>query len=211
MALQAIFRPIDKWPNNRTPSHARKRATFRASYNDTLSLLESELEKLRAKHVIIQAGFEPKDIRNDGWPRSSARPKNDPGVIVSFQTGKGPLSFPCDRFDAWEDNLRAIAKSLEALRAVDRYGVTRGEEQYKGFAQLPAPEAAGKMTRTEAAEFLSAHSSFHSNMILTLSGSFREAYRQAARRLHPDVNGGSHDQFVKLGQAEAILNEVHGI
>jgi hypothetical protein len=209
MALQATFRPIDKWPGNRTASYQRKRSTFKASYSDTLSLLEDELVKIGGKQVVIRAGFEPKDIRNDRWPRSSARPKSDPGVIVSCQSKQGALSFPCDRFDAWEDNLRAIAKSLEALRMVDRYGVTRGNEQYKGFAQLPpAPTSEKKMATSEAADFIARHSTFSAIRIGSDLGIFREAYRQAARKLHPDTGSGSHESFVQLSQAEAVLNGV---
>lgn len=35
-------------------------------------------------------------------------------------------------------NLHAIALGLEALRAVDRHGITSSAEQYAGFAQLTA-------------------------------------------------------------------------
>jgi hypothetical protein len=32
-----------------------------------------------------------------------------------------------------------------------------------------------------------------------------DAYRQLARRLHPDAAGGSHDEFVKLQQARELI------
>lgn len=139
MALQARFVPLGPVSGR---SAGRRRATFRIGYSDRLSLLESELAKLGAKEIVIQAQFEAKDIRNDGWPRSSARPKG-PAVVLSFQSKHGPLSYPCDSYDAWEDNLYAIALALEALRAVDRYGVTKRAEQYKGWAQLPPAKPSG--------------------------------------------------------------------
>lgn len=203
--IQVQFRPILIWPGKRTPN--REQSRFKASYPDTLGLLETELEKLHAKQIIIQAGFQLNEIRADGWPKSSARPK-DPGVILNFQSKNGPLSFPCDTFPAWEDNLRAIAKSLEALRMVDRYGVTRGNEQYKGFAQLS--EAPVEMTLDDAAAFVAHHSGNHPNNILTWPHGYRESYKLAARKLHPDA-GGSHDLFVKLGQAQTVLNKHHGL
>lgn len=43
---------------------------------------------------------------------------------------RGHLSYPCDTFTTLQDNLRVIALALEALRMVDRYGVTRRGEQY---------------------------------------------------------------------------------
>ena len=57
---------------------------------------------------------------------------------VAFDTKGGPLLFVCGRFTTWQDNLRAIAKTMEALRAVKRWGATQSDEQYTGFRALPA-------------------------------------------------------------------------
>ena len=192
--LNAIFRPVQKWPGAPTPF--RRRAPFRASYPKTLDLLESELHHLGAKDILIQAHFKLEEIRNDGWPRSSARP-SQPGVILNFQIKQESYSYPCDRFDAWEDNLRAIALSLQALRAVDRYGVTRGREQYQGFKRLesaaPAPN-----TRDAATQFLASHAGVP---IEDVRKDPDGAYRLAARKMHPDLHpdqGGSHEAFIQL-------------
>ena len=64
------------------------------------------------------------------------------------------MSYPCDKYSNWQANLRAIALSLEALRAEDRYGVTRRAEQYKGWAKLLPPNAEFA-SDIEAAGFLS--------------------------------------------------------
>jgi hypothetical protein len=203
--LNAIFRPVHQWPKQPTPSYRRKSAAFRATYAATLDLLESELSKLGAKEIIIQAYFTLDQIRNDGWPKSAAHP-SDVGVIVSFQTKKGPLAFPCDTYDTYDDNLRAIALSLQALRAVDRYGVTQHAEQYKGFTPLPSAEA--QMSKEDAAHFIATHQNggqqFHVSNILQNPHVAAEAYRAAARQLHPDI-GGDHDLFVKLQQAKTVL------
>lgn len=203
--IDARFRPIETWPGTRTASYRRKRAQFRATYAQTLDLLEKELGYLRARDIVIQAGFGVDQIRNDGWPRSSARPKSDPGVIVSFRSPKGELSFPCDRYLDWEDNLRAIALSLEALRAVDRYGVTQQAEQYRGWQALPAPPPpSNTLSRDTAATVLANYSVFTPSEILTQAEKREEAYRQAAKRTHPDA-GGSHEAFVLVQQAKRAL------
>jgi hypothetical protein len=187
--IDARFVPVSEWPGAPTPSYQQKRAPFRAAYAKTLDLLETELGHLRAKDILIQAYLRREDIRNDGWPRSSARPVK-PGVIVTFQRSGATMSFPCDRFDGWEDNLRAVALSLQALRMVDRYGVTRNSEQYRGFAALP-PKSDG---RGAAVSFLARVTGWPESQV---KGDPQGAYRLAARALHPDT-GGSNEQFHTL-------------
>jgi hypothetical protein len=88
--LNARFVPLESWPGKATPRHMSQTSRFQSPYQRTLDLLEFELEKLRAKEVLIQAFFSRDQLRNDGWPKTTAVPK-DVGVIVSFQSPKGPL------------------------------------------------------------------------------------------------------------------------
>ncbi len=202
MSLQATFRPLGRWPGKETPSYLRKRAAFRIGYADRLNCLDHELSKLNAKNIVIQAQFEPKEIRQDGWPRSSARPKG-PAIIVSFKGSMGPISFPCDRYTAWEDNLYAIALSLEALRAVDRHGVTQNAEQYKGWTQIAAPAAEGFSSALQASAWLAKEASVVDGR--PLSGeALTFAYRVAAKTSHPDT-GGDVAKFRQLQDAMRIL------
>ncbi len=206
--IDARFVPLERWPGERTPNHRRKNAQFRSTYAATLDLLEDELRHLGAKEIVIQAPFLLDQIRNDGWPKSSASPY-DVAVVLSFETKSGVLAFPCDRFTSFADNVRAIALSLQALRAVDRYGVTRRAEQYSGWKQLPPPSDQPFANKTEAAAFLSAQvygDPGKAARILT-DREFREAaYRSAASRMHPDSPGGSHDLFVVLQAAKKRLD-----
>jgi hypothetical protein len=62
-----------------------------------------------------------------------------PGAEVSFELpGRGRVVFHTDAYKTLHANLHAIALGLEALRAVDRHGITSTAEQYAGFAQLTA-------------------------------------------------------------------------
>lgn len=187
------FRPITQWPGPMTAK--RKRSAFRAGYSDTLGLLEQELRHLQARHVVLQVAVTEADIRLDGKPRAGAKSAH-PGVILSFESKHGPLSYPCDRFDAWEDNLRAIALAMEALRAVDRYGVTRRGEQYKGWTALPPPG-------DEVAAVLFLHEE-SGRMPVSTDDERRAAYRAAAMRLHPD-RGGDAEKFKRLQQVKTTL------
>ena len=118
---------------------------------------------------------------------------------------------PCDRFDNWKDNLRAIALSLEALRMVDRYGVTVKGEQYRGWTQLPAAPASYEMSGADAAAFIAQHVEFIPSSWLTeRKDAFDTAYRIAAKKLHPDA-GGDAEMFKKLQTAAEVLRRHHGV
>jgi hypothetical protein len=60
-------------------------------------------------------------------------------VMATQQQGRMVLA--TDTHERWEHNVRAIALTLELMRAVDRYGATQGR-QYAGFQQLTAGSGA---------------------------------------------------------------------
>src|SRR6266511_2967713 len=119
-AIAITFRPIQQRPG--APTRRRQRSQFSAKWSQTMELLDRELFHVRARNVVMQLDCDEREIRRDGIPRADARTRG-PGVILSFDSPKGSLSFPCDRYTDWQDNVRAIALSLEALRSVDRHGV----------------------------------------------------------------------------------------
>lgn len=51
-------------------------------------------------------------------------------------TAQDTYQFAVDQFPTWQDNLRAIALGLDALRRVQRYGIVKEDEQYTGWKQL---------------------------------------------------------------------------
>lgn len=173
--MRVTFRPLPTWPY---PHRPERPATYRVSYERTLADLEREVEMLGGSDVVIGIGLEYRDVRRDGLPRSDARATRHAGVEVSFTDRKGNrLTFHTDTHrgyvESWKDNLRAIALGLESLRAVDRYGITAGTEQYAGFAQLAAGESLEERGRRLVAE----------------AGSVKEALK----RHHPDHGGTTED------------------
>ena len=174
------FRPIERWLGPATSN--RRRSTFRSGYTATMSLLDRELRNLRAVRVVIQLALSEQDIRLDGLPRASARPSH-PGVILAFHSNQHDidLQYAVDAFDRWEDNLRAIALGLEALRKVDRYGVTKHGEQYAGWKQLGTG-------RPDMAE--------RGHRLIAEYGSLNEALRAT----HPD-RGGDEEDFMAVQAA----------
>lgn len=215
--LNATFRPLRAWPGPATPAHERgSRFSFKASWSNTLDLLERELRQINARDVIIEIDVDDRHIRNDGWPKQDARPRS-PGVILSFHhPTAGALRYPCDGFVDWQHNLRAIALGLEALRKVDRYGITRRGEQYTGWKALPASTLPAMSTeqaarRVAATSFgpEAADSESVRKRVLSDRAYAREIIRVALARTHPDA-GGSDEAFTLIGEAKRVLTAHHG-
>lgn len=200
---------------------SHRRSPFRTPFDKGLRELVRELDHLRARNCILQINLSHGQIRNDGWPYSSARRPEHPGVVLTFEVPKlGVLSYPCDTFDKWEDNVLAIARSLEALRMVDRYGVTKTGEQYHGFKALPpggaAVAAAEWATAEDAARFLcttaygpDATGPSYIGPCLGNNGyrdDLRTIWRSAAQKAHPDV-GGTDELMAKVNRAKAFIEE----
>jgi hypothetical protein len=192
-------RPIDQWPGKLTRN--RKRAPFRSGYGQTMNLLTRELEHLRATGIVLLMALRPQDIRLDGRPRADSRTEH-PGVILCFNKPES-VRMPCDAFDDWSDNLRAIALSLEALRKVDRYGVSKCSEQYKGWAALPPPNG-DHWTKQQAWEFIAAMIGRGKDAPALSPTDMETAIRTCEFKTHPDHGGNSTD-FHKVQQARKLL------
>lgn len=194
------------WPGKATPMYQRKRPQFKTIWSRALDLLEREIHMLSGKNVEIAVDVDERHLRNDGQLRADARPRT-PAVIVSFDARKERLAFPCDTFTFWQENVDAIARALEALRMVDRYGVQTGK-QYTGFKAIPASTEA-TFTTQAAAEFIQGLTSVNVFEIMRVRDSAKSALRIAAAKAHPD-SGGSSDQFNRVQLAKRVLEAHHG-
>jgi hypothetical protein len=190
MSFHIVTEPIDAWPLPDTRN--RSYPPFTATYRQTELLLHRELGQIGARgpvvmQVVTRNGAN--DLRRDGALRAQAKIEH-PGVRLSFESKHGPLTYATDAFDgtysrpAWQQNLRAIALGLEALRKVDRYGIARSGEQYRGWRAI---EAAGSDSPMQ--------------VLTRWAGPvFGDRYRDDLPKLarfarvgaHPDRNGGDH-------------------
>lgn len=197
------IRPLGAWTGPATRN--RPYCRFRASWSDTLNLLGWEADHLGARLLVLQVDVTLGEIRRDGMLRANAR-AGHPGVRVSFESRHGPLTYATDRYDRWQDNVRAIALSLGALRAVDRYGVSKSGEQYRGWTAISAGPA---MTVEAAVQLLVAFGNGTPREIVTSAAARRLAYHAAIRKHHPDV-GGDPDTFRRLTAARDLLDHTDG-
>jgi hypothetical protein len=214
--MQITYRPITIWPRDFT--RGRRRSPFKAAYHSTFTLLERELRHANARAPVIQLALDPSQFRvSDGKPYANATPTH-PGVILSFEKGKErlPLAFPCDTYLTWIENLRAIALALDALRRVDRYGVTQRAEQYRGWNALPPANpivTPHRMTVEAAAAFVANEGGpVPWGDVLRNADTFRAAKRRASMKLHPDQNGGvDRPEWHMLQEATAVLEKHLGL
>lgn len=167
--MTVLFRPLTIWPHK--PTADRRHAHFDVGIERTLRELEYEVNWLQRRDqeliITIGAGYREGDLRVDGRPRADARAPIHPGVEVSFESRFGRLTYATDVFYDWRDNVRAIAKGLEALRAINRWGVAKQGQQYTGFALLAAGPSIEEQGRLLVERF----------------GSVKEALRHT----HPDT------------------------
>lgn len=195
-----VVRPLDPWIGPRT--HFPERSRFRSDWRTTLAELSYEIERLGGTSWVLQIDVSEYDLRKDGGLRANARPPSSHAIRVNFTAkARGPLSFAIDRYDDWRDNVRAVSKTLEALRAVDRYGVATAGEQYRGWTAISNRPA--EMTREQAAEFIAHWANIPEGTVN--SATLQTYYRLAAKRAHPDVTGDDGDTMARLNAARDLL------
>lgn len=210
MNYEYEIQPIKIWPEGWerfTPP--TRYSPFSSSWAATRELLDRELGYLNARQVSIQIDVVDAAIRRDGMLRQGAK-VDYPGVILGFNTKKfGGLSYPCNAFKAgpreegWQQNLRAIALGLEALRKVERYGIANRGQQYAGFRELGSGLVAAPMSETRALEILLEAA----GVIDDGEGDWdaQVLFRSAAQRHHPDA-GGDEAYFKLVVEAKEKLS-----
>lgn len=201
------LRPLLAWPRELTRN--RKRSPFSATWSATMSDLHRELSHLAPgagyPKSVLQIALREQDFRKtDGMPRANALPEH-PGVILNVETGKGPMSMPCDKFDRWQDNLRAITLSLESLRRIARYGTTPGDEQYRGWLAI---EQRAEFDGAQAAvDALAAAAGLRLSPMVQdrTPDNIAALYRDAVKATHPDRNGGDQNAWDTVERAARFL------
>lgn len=197
------------------PAHCG--SAFKMSFDRSVRLLKKELRSLEASVVVIATAHAERDISGvTGFPRADRGPAH-PGVMVAADTKYGSLKWFTDHFRTWTANLHAIALTLERLRLADLYGVTKRGEQYSGWKMLPGPITAGNAAKTmnmeEAACFVAEQCRItffdtSAHAVLTSKKAWQDAYKWAAKKLHPDANKDS-PMWGTLQEAATLLNSLH--
>lgn len=165
------------WPQGwgRTPGEKRKRGKFLNGRN-AITYFAAEkrvLEELKRLVVLDGDVICSSNMIRDRQP-------TDPGVAVYFQGKDKPQRvIAVDIYNRVEDNLAAIAATVEAMRAIDRHGGAQIlERAFTGFDALPAPK------KREPWEVLGISKGANEDQINT-------AWRNLQRAHHPDTGDGN--------------------
>lgn len=130
-------------------------------------------------------------LRRDGLPLAGQRAPEDPAVAVYFTHKKRQMCFACDRWQKVEDNMQAIAKTIDALRGIARWGTgDMLEAAFTGFAALPAPDASMSWRDVLGCAGVREWQAIYS------------CYLRARSAAHPD-KGGSPGAFDRVEKAYA--------
>lgn len=211
---------LGRWTDPETEAR-RSASVFKSTWENTLALLSDEIRTLGGTRAVISVVLVDGFVRRDGMLASRSR-VGHPGAVVSFATPDlGPLRYASDayesrwtgdRHESWQANVRAIALGLEALRAVDRYGIAMRREQYVGYRALPPGrgDASSGMTTTDAAAILCRAAGMPEPAVRVMD---REAFatygpeilRKARAAAHPDRHGGDRGQWNLVDNAAQEL------
>lgn len=199
------------WPEGRprTPGLRREDARFRSEDDrgmqrrvtmpEARRRLRYQLDLLSAQHVVLSTNV---PLRNDGEPRARYTIE-DPGAAVYYTWRGEQYALCCDAWTRVEDNIVAIAKHIEALRGIERWGVGTIEQAFRGFKALPGPEEASQVrSQRPWWEVLEVSPEASPDVV-------RAAYRAKAHHAHPD-HGGDPDTWAELQAAWQAFRQAGG-
>lgn len=198
-----------QWPAGwqRTPAGAAKPGRFamKSSGKSYLSMTDITIAEAtrRVLGELARMGIDRQDVvistnlalRLDGLPRSGQAAPRDAGAAVYWGTSKGARRvMAIDQYWKVEENLAAIAATLDAMRAIERHGGAQIlDRAFTGFTELAAPTARRPWRHVLG---------FTDDMEVTMAGA-KDHWRRLAAAHHPDRPGGSHERMSELNVALA--------
>lgn len=190
------------WPAGWARTANPESAKFKVEFSQARDHLVWEIQRMGGRYIVISTNI---PLRRDGLPYVGTAEPRDHGVAVYFERKGKQLVFACDKWDKVKHNMRAIEKTIDAIRGIERWGASDlMERSLQAFEALPAPRNCwhilgmipwdGKNPPT-AAEVVD---------------QINAAYRKRAKNMHPDV-GGTEAIMAELNWArDEALKRVEG-
>lgn len=158
-----------------------------------------QLELMGATSIIISSNMK---YRLDGIPYANQGYIEDKGVAVYFKLNGEEQCIPCDKWTSLGDNIRAIAKTIEALRGIERWGAKEMvNAAFRGFKALPDTIIMGEHTSKAWYEVLQVSQTADFDIV-------KAAYNRMLHKSHPDT-GGTDFEFQQVQNAWKQYKELN--
>lgn len=204
--MTATAYPLD-WPSGWKRTTYRTRAKFlgkpgraidgvaggwspaeRVTLSQGMDRLNAAVRRLGGDDIVISTNLR---LNVNGTPNRSQAMPSDPGAAVYWTQGKNQRCMAIDTYDRLPDNLAAIAATLDAMRAIERYGgALILDRAFQGFTALPAPEQPFQVLGVGAD---------------ASREEIERAFRLLASKHHPDRGGDEHTMARINAARDAML------
>lgn len=163
--------------------HSAERVTL----GQGMDRLNAAVRRLGGSNIVISTNLR---LNLDGSPNRSQSMPADPGAAVYWTQGKNQRCMAIDTYDRLPDNLAAIAATLDAMRAIERYGgAIIMDRAFQGFTALPAPEQPWQVLGVS---------------MQASTDEIDRAYRRLASDNHPD-RGGDSGRMARINWARDAM------
>jgi hypothetical protein len=176
------------WPEGYKRTRSRIQSRFKVTMDHAQRYLHLEIKRLGGLDLIISTNI---PVRQDGMLYSDwmKRKIDDPGVAIYFKYKGKDISMCCDQYEKIWENVYALGKGIEALRGMERWGVSDFlERAFTGFTALP--EAKSTQIWWVVLEVPESANAVQ----------IEQAFRSKAHLCHPD-KGGTTDDFNRISEA----------
>jgi hypothetical protein len=181
--MSATAYPL-QWPKAWPKTEIKQDSRFKQTLSAALNKLKRECQMLGGKELVLSSNY----------TLGTEHPKES-GVVAYFHLDQKPIAIPCDRWRAVEDNVYAIAMTIEAMRGMERWGAKHMiTAMFSGFKALPE-KAGGKDPYLVLGILPGAKVN---------AETITAAYKQKAKTAHPDA-GGSAEAWAELREAHDLL------
>lgn len=167
------------WPPEYPRSKTMKYSRFKTTPGQALYYVKSEIKRIVGTNPVISTDV---PLKKDGDLRADlTHTLNDHGVAVYFTRNNQQVCLCCDSYVKVWDNLYAVGRTIEALRQIDRDGVS--DFLNRTFTGFKAIEERSSFNQKSIWEILGLDSDPASEEVIEL------AYKQKAKRLHIRICG----------------------
>lgn len=187
-----------EWPAgfNRTPQRDKKHSQFKCTIAQARDGVLHEIELMNGINPIISSNV---PVKRDGQMYGNMKPVDgNTGIAVYFTWDNEQYVLACDQYIYLQDNLRAIEKSIEALRGLKRWGASDIlKRAFQGFKALPESSLPFKMWY----DILGVNPNSNYEAITS-------TYKLLIKKYHPDnPETGSRERFDEIQSAYSYYKD----